>query len=76
MKITGTRSYILVEFKDKKVKIEGELTLTPTFYASIGSIENWESPHQDIMLTSEEKRELIADILKYNNPDFKIIFED
>ncbi len=76
MKITGTRSYILVEFKDKKVKIEGELTLTPAFYAYIKSIKNWESPYENIQITEEEKKELIEEVLKYNNPDFKVIFED
>jgi len=74
IKITGTRSYIVVEFGSKIVKIEGELTLTPAFYASIGSIKNWESPHQDLEISPTERKEIIDQVLAQNNPDFKIIF--
>lgn len=76
MKIRGTRSYIIVEFKDKEVKIQGELTLTPAFYADKSSIKNWESPYQDIPLTDFEKKELIDEITKYNNPEFEVIFDE
>ena len=76
MKITGTRSYMLVEFDSRTVKIKGELTTTPAFYASISSIKNWESPYQDLEISQEEKRALIEKILEHNNPEFKIIFEE
>jgi len=76
MKITGTRSYILVEFDSKTVKIEGELTITPAFYASISSIKNWESPYQELKISEEEKKEIVEKILEHNNPEFKIIFEE
>lgn len=76
MKITGTRSYILVEFDYRTVKIKGELTLTPAFYASINSIKNWESPHDNVEVKQEEKNEIINTILRENNSDFKIIFEE
>lgn len=76
MKITGTRSYILVEYDHRTVKIEGELTTTPAFYASIGSIKNWESPYENMPVTEEEKKEIINRVLEENNPEFKIIFEE
>ena len=76
MKITGTRSYILVEFDHRTVKIEGELTTPPAFYATISSIKNWENPYDSIPITEEEKKEIIRRILEENNPEFKIIFED
>jgi hypothetical protein len=76
MKITGTRSYILVEYDHRTVKIEGELTTTPAFYASIGSIKNWESPYENMSVTEEEKKEIINRVLEENNPEFKIIFEE
>jgi hypothetical protein len=76
MKITGTRSYILVEFDSRTVKIEGELTTTPAFYASVGSIKNWETPYQDVEISPEEKKANIARVLAHNNPAFRIIFEE
>jgi hypothetical protein len=74
IKITGTRSYILVEFISKTVKIEGELTTTPAFYASVRSIKNWGGPDQDLEILPLEKKQIIEQILAHNNPDFKIIF--
>lgn len=76
MKITGTRSYILVGFDYRTVKIKGELTATPVFYAAVGSIKNWESPYDNLSVTEEEKKEIIKKVLECNSPDFKIIFEE
>ncbi len=76
MKITGTRSYMVVEIKDRKVKVQGELTSTPAFYASASTIENWEPPFEKIKITEEEKKEIIQEVLAHNNPEFKIYFED
>nr|WP_292960138.1 hypothetical protein [Muricauda sp. UBA7809] len=45
MIITGTKSNIIVETEGKSLKIEGELTTTPAFYADKDSIKNWESPY-------------------------------
>ena len=59
MKITGDRGSIWVEINNKVVKISGELTTTPAFYADINSIKNWEPPFQDIAITEEEKAEII-----------------
>jgi len=76
MKITGTRSYILVEFDNRTVKIKGELTTTPAFYASIRSIDNWETPYQDLKVSEDEKKEIIRKVMEQKNPEFEIIFED
>lgn len=76
MKIIGTRSYMIVEIKDRKVKILGELTSAPAFYASVSTIENWEPPFEKIEITEEEKKEIVKEVLAHNNPEFKIYFED
>jgi hypothetical protein len=76
MKITGTRSYILVEFDYRTVKIAGELTVGAIFYAYSGSINNWQPPYENSKITEEEKSEIISDVLKQNNTDFKIVFEE
>ena len=76
MKITGTRSYIIVELWGKELKIQGELTLTPAFYASKSSIKNWEVPFHEVEISEIEKAEIIQEIELHNNPEFKIIFED
>ena len=75
MKITGTRSYILVEFDSRTVKIKGELTTTPAFYASISSIENWEPPNENLKVTDAEKNEIVRKVTAQKNPGFEIIFE-
>ncbi|WP_414617429.1 hypothetical protein [Dyadobacter sp. 32] len=41
MKITGDRGTIWVEIEGKTIKIEGELTTTPSFYAEFNSIVHW-----------------------------------
>lgn len=76
MKITGTRSYILVEFDYRTVKIAGELTITPAFYAEINSIKNWEKPYDNIPVTEAEKQEIIRRVNEENKTnEVKIIFE-
>ena len=75
IKFTGTRSYILVEFDHRTVKISGELTSTPAFYASINSIKHWEAPFENIEVTDEEKKQIVECVSKENGGELKIIFE-
>lgn len=76
MKITGTRSYILVEFDHRTVKIQGELTTTPTFYADLNSIKNWEPPFDNLVISEGEKKQIIEAILKENRTSkIQIILE-
>lgn len=60
--ITGTRGSIKVEIDDKVLKISGELTTTPVFYADKKSIEHWENPFEEIKISDEEKKEIIDTI--------------
>lgn len=76
MKITGTRSYVLVEFDYRTVRIAGELTTKPAFYADLNSIKNWEPPYEYMEVTKEEKKEIVRKVLLHENPDFQIIFEE
>jgi hypothetical protein len=75
MKITGTRSYILIEYDHRTVKVRGELTTSPAFYADINSMQYWESPYENQLITADEKNAIIQCVLENNSPDFKIIFE-
>jgi hypothetical protein len=76
-RITGTRSYITVTLEDRSIDIQGELTLTPEFYADRSSINHWNEPYQDILISDTEKEELIKAILKFNtSQELKISFED
>lgn len=76
MKITGTRSYILVEFDHRTVKIKGELTTTPKFYADIKSIKNWEPPFDGFAISEDEKNQIIEAVLKENATNkTQIVFE-
>jgi len=75
-KITGTRSYMIVDFGDRAVKIQGELTTTPAFYGYINSIRNWEPPHDNEIIGDTEKRKIIEELSNYKNPEFQIFLED
>ncbi len=77
MKITGTRSHIFIETEGKILKIAGELTATPAFYADINSINQWEKPSDNIKITEEEKKILIDKIIEESNQpgNIPIIFE-
>lgn len=76
MKITGTRSYITVEIDEKKIKIKGELTATPIFYAEVSSITNWEPPHDHIPISESEKNELIKRIVNESKDlNIPIVFD-
>jgi hypothetical protein len=76
MKITGTRSTLIVETEGKILIIKGELTVIPAFYADSDSIEYWEPPFDNIKISEEEKLRIIEEVKKYNeNREVKIIFE-
>jgi hypothetical protein len=74
--ITGTRSYIIVDYGERKVKIQGELTLTPAFYGYTNSIKYWEPPYEKEEISESEKKTIIDEIRNYNNSEFKIVIED
>jgi hypothetical protein len=71
-KITGTRSCIRIEFDDKTIEIEGELTLTPAFYADKKSMKNLTRPEMEV--SENEKECIVNEILNYEG-NIKIIFE-
>lgn len=75
-KITVTSSYMIIDFGDRKVKVQGELTLTPAFYGYINSIKNWEPPYDSKEISEFEKNEIIDEVSKYHTPEFKIFIED
>lgn len=76
MKITGTRSYILVEIENKVLKIQGELTTSPAFYADTNSIICWESPFESERIDELERSKIIEQIIQYSkDKELKIYFE-
>jgi len=75
MRITGTRSCIMVEYDYRTVKIAGELTTAPAFYADRSSIKKWEPPYDNVEITTEEIALIVNRILEQTNDAFKIFFE-
>ena len=74
-KISGTRSYITVEFEDRTIWIDGELTLTPAFYADKKSMKSLTQP--ELNLSTIEREKIIDEILSSNDTnELKIFFED
>lgn len=77
MKITGTRSYILIEYEHRILKIQGELTMT-AFYANLNSIDCWEPPFDNVKVINEEKQLIVKTVQKEQDKDphrLKIFFE-
>lgn len=75
MKITGTRSYMDVEYNGKTARFKGELTLNG-FYAIKESI-HWQPPFDTVAVSKEEKNEIINAVLKESEKkEFKIYFEE
>jgi uncharacterized protein len=75
MKITGTSSYIKVEYDNKTVKIQGEM-IVGGFLAYSDSIKNWESPHDNTAIDDLTKNAIIkAVIAETKNSKFIIEFE-
>lgn len=77
MKIKGTRSYVLIEYDHRILKIQGELTVT-AFFANLNSIDCWKSPFDNIKVTNEEKGLIVKKIQVEQEEDphkLKIFFE-
>jgi len=75
MKITGTSSYIKVEFDNKIVKIQGEMMVNG-FLAYSDTIKNWEPPFEHIIIDKVTKTKLIKAIIdETKDSKFKIEFE-
>ena len=75
MKITGTSSYVKIEFEGKVVKASGEM-IVGGFVALKNTMIAWEEPHQSEELNSETKEKIVDAVLKYcSDKDFKVQFE-
>ncbi|ARU60013.1 hypothetical protein CBW65_02235 [Tumebacillus avium] len=75
MKITGTSSYIKVEYDNKTVKIQGEMTVGG-FIAYSDTIKNWESPHENLAIDDVTKSKIIKEVIaETKNSKFIIEFE-
>ncbi len=70
-----SRGLIKVELDNKCILIRGELTLNK-FYAEISSIINWEYPHNNVLISDNERKEIIKAIEEYSkNGEIPIVFE-
>jgi hypothetical protein len=75
-KITGTRSEIYIDCGDRTITVEGELTLTPAFYASINSMTCWDPPFEKEPFTDVERNKVIEEALAYSkDKPLKIYFD-
>lgn len=78
MKIKGGRSYIRVETEEgREIVIQGELTMTPIFYADYDSIKHWEAPFENEIITERIKKMLAFQIMNESSKtNVPVIFED
>lgn len=63
VKITGTRSYIDVEYNGRTARIGGELGVNG-FYAIADSMR-WLPPHEHLLVTDAERNVLVKAIMIY-----------
>lgn len=76
IKIRGGRSYIIVEVGENELKINGELTTTPMFYAEKESIKYWKTPKGLVPISEKEKDQLILQIIaETKNAKVPILFD-
>ena len=78
MKITCGRSCIKVLTDEgKEIIIQGELTLTPKFYADFSSINKWESPFENEVFSEQMKKKLAYQIINESlSTEVPVVFED
>lgn len=73
-----SRGKMILKYKGKSMHILGEgiISEQPTFYAYINSMNKWEPPFENILITEEEKQEIIKLVTaKSKNDKVKIVFE-
>jgi hypothetical protein len=69
-----SRGTMIVNYGEKTIKIQGELTFTPpVFYANIKSIIKWEKPFESISIKVNEKKEIIEYITSVSEKQIKEI---
>lgn len=74
MNVTGTSSYIKIEYEGKTVKAQGEMVVNG-FVAYINTMKAWEPPASDELFNGDIRAEIISRALKYcEDKEFKIVF--
>lgn len=77
MKITGGKNYIRVDCGNGYVfKASGEMLANRTFIAYKDTINHWESPHENELISQNQLESLLQEIKKNTNEStVQIIFE-
>lgn len=75
LNITGTSSYIKIEYNNKIVKAQGEM-IVGGFIAYKNTMVSWEPPHQNEKFNQEIRDTIINKVINYcKGKEFKVIFE-
>ncbi len=75
MNITGTSTYVKIEFEGKVVKVTGEF-IVGGFVALKSSMNSWEEPYQGEEFEVEIRNRIVEEVIEYcKNKDFKVEFE-
>ena len=77
MKITGSSSYVKFDLENGYIlKAEGEMLMGGRFVAFKNSMKKWEAPHENEVLTEEEKEKIIKEVnSNINENTVQISFE-
>ena len=73
MKITGTRGYIDIEHDGKTARFSGDMCIDG--FAAIASTMKWLSPHENLLVTTEERLKLMKSVRKeVKDNKYKVFF--
>ncbi len=75
LKITGTLSYVKIEYDGKIIKVQGEM-IVGGFIAYKNTMKTWEPPHQNELFNEDIKCKLISAVKDYcKDREFTVDFE-
>ena len=77
MKITGGRDYIEFDMENGYVmKAKGEILIGEKFVVYKDTMTTWETPHEEEVVSEEQKSEIIQEVINNMNENtVQILFE-
>lgn len=72
VKITGTNSYIILDYNGRKIKVEGEM-IVGGFVAEKNTMKRYEPPFENELVTEEVKEKYIQEALKKTKGSHMVI---
>jgi hypothetical protein len=72
VKITGTNSYIILDYNGRKIKVEGEM-IVGGFVAEKNTMKRYEPPFENELVTEEVKEKYIHEAIEKTKGSHMVI---